>query len=308
MACAAAWRRGPQHRTLTPGSEVRGFWHAGHCRPHSDGTALGIDPFHRPAASINFVTAHDGFTLRDLVSYNDKHNEANGEGGSDGSNDNRSWNCGTEGPTGDPQVSAQRSRQTRNFLATLLLSQGVPMLLGGDEIGRTQGGNNNGYCQDNEISWFDWNGVDADLLEFARRVIRLRREHPVLRRRRWFQGQPIHGRGVQDIAWFDASGKEMSEEQWKVGFAKSLGVFLNGDAIPSRNARGERVRDQSFLIFFNAHYEAVTFRIPDQRWGRGWRVVLDTTASDDEKDRSALASGSERSLQPRSLLVLCRDA
>ncbi len=262
----------------------------------------------RPAASVNFVTAHDGFTLRDLVSYNEKHNEANGEGGKDGSNDNRSWNCGAEGPTDDPEVKALRSRQVRNFLATLLLSQGVPMLLGGDEFGRTQGGNNNGYCQDNETSWLDWESLDEDLLEFTRRVIRLFREHPVFRRRHWFQGRPIHGTGVEDIAWFDPGGKEMSDEQWSVGFAKSLGIFLNGDAIPSRSAKGERLRDESFLIFFNAHYEPVTFRIPDERWGRKWRVVLDTTAVGNEVDRSSLASGSDRSLQPRSLLVLCRDA
>jgi len=262
----------------------------------------------RPAASINFVTAHDGFTLRDLVSYNEKHNEANGEGGNDGSNDNRSWNCGAEGPTDDPEVNALRARQARNFLATLLLSQGVPMLLGGDEFGRTQGGNNNGYCQDNEISWFDWDSIDTDLLEFTRRVIRLFREHPVFRRRHWFQGQAIHGKGVEDIAWLDPSGNEMSEEQWKLGLVKSLGIFLNGDAIPSRGSRGERVRDQSFLIFCNAHYEQVTFRIPDARWGQSWRVVLDTGDAGNDTDRPAIPNSSDLPLQARSLLVLCREA
>lgn len=262
----------------------------------------------RPAASINFVTAHDGFTLRDLVSYNDKHNDANGEGGNDGSNDNRSWNCGAEGPTDDPEVNALRARQVRNFLATLLLSQGVPMLLGGDEFGRTQAGNNNGYCQDNETSWFDWESVDAELLEFTRRVIRLFREHPVFRRRHWFQGQSIHGKGVEDIAWFDPSGNEMSEQQWRMGLVKSLGIFLNGDAIPSRGSKGERVRDQNFLILCNAHYEAVTFRIPDARWGKSWRAVLDTTDVHNGNERPLLASASELSLQARSLLVLCLEA
>ena len=262
----------------------------------------------RPAASVNFVTAHDGFTLRDLVSFNVKHNEANGDGENDGSNDNRSWNCGEEGPTEDPEVRALRSRQVRNFLATLLLSQGVPMLLGGDEVGRTQGGNNNAYCQDNEISWFDWESVDTDLLEFTRRVIRLRREHPVFRRRHWFQGRPIHGTGVEDIAWFDPCGKEMSEEQWNLGFAKSLGVFLNGDAMASRGAKGQRVRDDSFLIFCNAHYESVTFCVPDERWGKRWRIVLDTGAAGDEADRPPLAHTSELSLRARSLLLLRREA
>ncbi len=262
----------------------------------------------RPVASINFVTAHDGFTLHDLVAYNNKHNEANGEGNADGYDDNRSWNCGAEGPTEDREVNALRARQKRNFLATLLLSQGVPMLLGGDEIGRTQAGNNNGYCQDNEISWFDWEAVDAGLLEFVRRVIRLRREHPVLRRRRWFEGRPIHGKGVQDIAWFDPSGNEMSEEQWRVGFAKSLGIFLNGEAIPSPDPKGERVRDRSFLIFCNAHYEPVAFRIPEERWGKSWRIVLDTNETDSGAERAPLASAGVLSLQSRSLVVLRREA
>lgn len=261
----------------------------------------------RPGSSINFVTAHDGFTLRDLVSYNDKHNEANGEGGRDGSNDNRSWNCGTEGMTDDPEVTALRCRQMRNFLATLFLSQGVPMLLGGDELGRTQGGNNNGYCQDNDISWFDWNAVDAGLLEFARRVIRLRREHPVFRRRRWFEGRPIHGSAVHDIAWFDSAGTEMSDAQWSEAFAKSMGIFLNGEAIPSLGSTGERIHDQSFLVLFNAHYEPVTFRIPDVRWGKRWRSVLDTSGIDEQVIRGPLGSSSDLALRPRSLVVLQRE-
>jgi glycogen operon protein len=179
------------------------------------------------------VTCHDGFTLHDLVSYRVKHNEANGENNHDGDNNNRSWNCGAEGPTGDPIVKLTRERQKRNFLATLVLSQGVPMLLGGDEIGRSQKGTNNGYCQDNEVSWFDWEHADRDLLEFTRRLIRLHKEHPVFRRRRWFQGRPIHGQGVPDLGWFKPDAEEMSEEDWQQGFGKSIGVFLNGEAIPS---------------------------------------------------------------------------
>jgi isoamylase len=216
----------------------------------------------RPHASINFVTAHDGFTLDDLVSYDEKHNQANGEENRDGESHNRSWNCGAEGPTDDPEVNALRARQKRNFLATLFLSQGVPMLLGGDELGRTQRGNNNGYCQDSELSWFDWEATDEALLEFTRRLIRFRREHPVFRRCRWFEGRPLRGSRVSDIAWFDPAGTEMSDEQWQVGFAKSLAVFLNGDAIPSPGPRGERVTDASFLVFFNAHHEALPFRLP----------------------------------------------
>ena len=224
----------------------------------------------KPHASINFITAHDGFTLRDLVSYNDKHNEANGEDNRDGESHNRSWNCGAEGPTDDPEVNALRARQQRNFLATLLLSQGVPMLLGGDEIGRTQRGNNNAYCQDNEISWFDWDDADQSLLQFTRSLLRLRQRHPVFCRRRWFQGRPIHGSGVSDIGWFTPGGAEMSEEDWRAGFAKSLGVFLNGDAIPTPNERGERVVDGSFYVMFNAHHEPLDFTLPEAKWGTRW--------------------------------------
>ncbi len=199
----------------------------------------------RPSASVNFVTAHDGFTLRDLVSYNEKHNEANGEDNRDGESHNRSWNMGAEGETDDPEILAARARQQRNFLATLLLSQGIPMLLGGDEIGRTQQGNNNGYCQDNEVSWYDWEYVDAGLHDFTQRLIHIRRDHPVFSRRRWFQGQPHHGKGLHDIGWFKPDGELMSDEEWAVGFAKSIGVFLNGDAIPyARRARPAHRRRQ----------------------------------------------------------------
>src|SRR3954451_9694863 len=218
----------------------------------------------KPSASINFVTAHDGFTLRDLVSYNDKHNEANGEENRDGESHNRSGNGGAEGPTDDRQVDACRARQQRNFLATLFLSQGIPMLLGGDEMGRTQGGNNNAYCQDNEISWFDWENLDAGLLEFAARLIALRREHPDFHRRRWFQGKPIHGEGVRDLGWFRADGQLMSDDDWQHGSPKAIGVFLNGDAIATQDARGNLVVDTSFYVLFNAHHEAVPYRLPDR--------------------------------------------
>ena len=222
----------------------------------------------RPYASINFVTAHDGFTMRDLVSYRDKHNDANGEGNRDGSDDNRTWNCGVEGETDDPAILSLRARQVRNLLATLLLSQGVPMLVAGDELGRTQRGNNNAYCQDNEISWLDWSSVDEDLLAFTRSVIELRQSHPVFHRRNWFQGRPIHGVGIEDCAWFQPSGEEMSVQDWEVGYARSLGVFING-AFLGIDDRGQRITDDSFLLLFNAHNEPVEFRLPDQRFGLG---------------------------------------
>src|SRR5438270_212225 len=216
----------------------------------------------RPYASINFVTAHDGFTLEDLVSYNDKHNEANGEENRDGESHNRSWNCGVEGPNDDPAIRALRQRQKRNLLATLLLSQGVPMILGGDEIGRTQCGNNNAYCQDNYVSSFQWEHLDAELLAFVERLVAFRREHPAFRRRRWFQGRPIHGEELTDIAWFRPDGHYMRDGDWHNGYAKSLGVFLNGEEIAAPDPRGRRVRDDSFFILFNAHFEPIRFTLP----------------------------------------------
>jgi glycogen operon protein len=260
----------------------------------------------RPYASINFVTAHDGFTLHDLVSYNEKHNEANGEENRDGESHNRSWNCGAEGPTDDQGVNALRARQQRNFLATLFLSQGVPMLLGGDEIGRTQGGNNNGYCQDNEISWFDWAGADQSLLEFTRRLIRFYKAHPVFRRRRWFQGRPIRGSGVSDVGWFAPDGQEMSEEHWQSGFAKSLGVFLNGEGIASPGPRGERVTDDSFCLLFNAHHEPLPFTLPARDWGRRWVPVLETTEALPRETDRVYEAGQPVPVEARSLVVLRR--
>ncbi len=233
----------------------------------------------RPAASINFVTCHDGFSLADLVSYNEKHNMANGEHNRDGENHNRSWNCGVEGPTNDPEILALRHRQMRNIMATLMLSQGTPMISHGDEIGRTQQGNNNAYCQDNEIAWVNWNLLEhnADILEFTRAVTELRRDHPVFRRRRFFDGKPIRsGDQVRDIAWLTKTGIEMTPDDWNSGI-KSVAVFLNGDAIPEPNARGERVVDDSFLLCFNAHAYPVEFLVPDGIYARGWTIVIDTS-------------------------------
>ncbi|WP_199254920.1 glycogen debranching protein GlgX [Mycolicibacterium mengxianglii] len=235
----------------------------------------------RPVASINFVTAHDGFTLRDLVSYNDKHNEANGEDNNDGESHNRSWNCGVEGPTDDPEIVALRAQQQRNFLTTLLLSQGVPMICHGDELGRTQGGNNNGYCQDNEITWVDWETADQALLEFAGTVSMLRADHPVFRRRRFFTGRPLRQRGAKgrpDISWFRPDGTEMSEEDWDSGFGKSVAVYLNGQGIPDLDQRGHRVTDDSFVVCFNAHHEPIEFTVPSEEFGDLWQPVVDTAA------------------------------
>ncbi|HTT75436.1 MAG TPA: glycogen debranching protein GlgX, partial [Candidatus Binataceae bacterium] len=232
-----------------------------------------------PTASINFVTAHDGFTLTDLVSYNEKHNEANGEDNRDGENHNRSWNCGCEGPTEDPLINDLRSRQKRNLLATLFLSQGVPMMRAGDEIGHTQCGNNNAYCQDNEISWLAWSRTDGDLFKFVRQLIRLRKRHPIFRRRRWFQGRPLHGSDVRDIAWFKADGDEMSEQDWMIGFAKAIGLYLNGRELANVDAKGDPIVDDSFYLMFNAHHKPLGFILPSERWGKKWRLVLDTYAA-----------------------------
>jgi isoamylase len=228
----------------------------------------------RPSASVNFVTAHDGFTLRDLVSYEHKRNEANGEGNNDGESYNRSWNCGVEGPTDDPAVLELRARQQRNLLTTLFLSQGVPMLLAGDEVGRTQRGNNNAYCQDNDTSWFDWSRTDDELLTFTTELIALRREHPVFRRRRWFQGRPL--RGTPDIVWLKPDGSEMTESDWTQSHETCVGLFLNGEAITSPGPRGERVIDDSFLLLINASPEPRKWTVSG-RWGQVWHCVLDTT-------------------------------
>ncbi len=257
----------------------------------------------RPVASINFVVAHDGFTLRDLVSYNDKHNEANGEGNNDGESHNRSWNCGVEGPTDDAEITALRARQERNFLTTLLLSQGVPMIGHGDELGRTQGGNNNGYCQDNAVTWVDWAAADTELLEFTKSVSALRAAHPVFRRRRFFSGKPVGRRGQEglpDITWFTPEGTEMTGEDWGSSFAKSVTAYLNGQGIPDRDARGQRVTDDSFVLCFNAHYEPIEFLMPPTEFGSKWQTVLRT----DGADETTVAAATALTVEARTVIVL----
>ncbi|WP_328525571.1 glycogen debranching protein GlgX [Kribbella sp. NBC_00359] len=265
------------------------------------------DDSRRPLASINFITAHDGFTLRDLVSYNDKHNEANGEGGKDGESHNRSWNCGVEGATDDPEVLKVRARQQRNFLTTLLISQGVPMVAHGDELGRTQSGNNNVYCQDNEISWVDWEltAPQKDLLAFTQAVVKLRNNHPVLRRRRFFHGDTgVDGLG--DLVWFTPKGTEMQNGDWQRDDARAIAVFLNGDAISEPDPRGEPVVDDSFLVLLNSDHEPVDFLLPPKPYGENWTVVVDTTTAHGEGSDEPHAAGSTVQLESRSTLVLTR--
>ena len=260
----------------------------------------------RPLASINFVIAHDGFTLRDLVSYNEKHNAANGEDNRDGESHNRSWNCGVEGPTDDPEINELRARQQRNILATLFLSQGTPMLAHGDEIGRTQQGNNNVYCQDSELSWMDWSLAEenADLLDFTRKAIALRTKHPVFRRRRFFGGKPIRwGDQSLDIAWLTPAGVEMTSADWDSGFGKSLAVFLNGKGLGEKDERGEWVVDDSFFICFNAHYEPIDFHLPPEQYGLEWVGELDTKHPSGDSDLTAV-SGDSVTVGGRSVLVL----
>ena len=260
----------------------------------------------RPYASINFVTAHDGFTLHDLVSYNEKHNEANGEENRDGSTDNLSWNCGVEGPTDDPGILALRARQQRNFLATLLLSQGVPMLLAGDELGRTQRGNNNAYCQDNEVSWVDWtlDRPRLELLHFTRKVIGLFHRHPVFRRRNFFQGRRIRGSEVKDLTWFRPDGKEMSEEDWNNPETRCLGLRLAGDAIEDVDARGNRIVDDILLILLNAHHEALPFILPAHRPKMRWEPVLDSREARGGRRRRLMRGGMSYEMEARSLALL----
>jgi len=329
---------------------VRDFWRGEHAtlpefaaRFTGSGDLYASEGRH-PVASVNFATCHDGFTLADLVSYNTKHNEANGEGGRDGTDDNRSWNCGAEGPADDPAVLALRQRQACNFLATLLLSQGVPMLAAGDEMSRSQRGNNNAYCQDNEISWVHWppaalgqsatrnggarqggtaqggagasgegaQGVLAPgtaevLLDFTQRLIQLRRDHPVLRRRRYLQGRPARGADDQlgDVAWFTPGGEEMTGQDWDAGFAQSLTVFLNGGAITETDRRGQPIRDDSFLLLFNASPDELTFALPPAGYGESWETVLDT-ARPAERFEDMAKAGELVPVRDRSLQVLRR--
>jgi isoamylase len=260
----------------------------------------------RPYASVNFVTAHDGFTLQDLVSYNEKHNEANGEGNRDGNNDNRSWNCGVVGPTEDPNIQALRAKQKRNLLATLLLSQGVPMLYGGDAIGHTQMGNNNAYCQDNPISWLNWNlqPQDRDLLAFVQRMINLRKRHPVFRRRRFFQGRPIKGANIKDVLWLNPIGNEISEDEWHDGSLHCLGMFLSGQGLDETDERGRKLGDENFLVLLNAYHEDVQFTLPSFRPGTRWTAWMDTSREAGLRSVDTYDSGAPYPLQSRSLVVL----
>jgi isoamylase len=259
-----------------------------------------------PYASINFITAHDGFTLHDVVTYNEKHNEANLEENRDGHNENRSWNCGVEGETDDPAVNALRALQKRNLLATLLLSQGVPMLVGGDEIGRSQAGNNNAYCQDNKISWVDWNVTPekARLLEFAARMIKLRREHPIFHRRYFFQGRPIRGSGVKDIIWFKPDGGEMSDSEWSQSYARSLGVYFSGEGLTEKDGRGRPLSDASFVVLFNAHHDGIQFQLPTFTPEARWLLVMDTSHEEGLARGNAVDAGGVYALKGRALALL----
>ncbi len=293
--------------------EVRDFWRGepsslGEFASRITGSAdLYENSGRKPVASINFVTAHDGFTIRDLVSYNEKHNEANGEDNNDGESHNRSWNCGIEGETDDPDVLTLRARQQRNFIATLLLSQGVPMLLHGDELGRTQRGNNNTYAQDNELSWVHWDEADRPLTEFTAAVARLRKDHPTFRRSRFFDGRPVEsedggeGTPLPDIVWLRPDGSPMRPADWDAPLGRAVGVYLNGEGIRQRDARGEPITDLDFLLFYNAEPEATEFTIPT-RAKRLWDVVIDTAGR--STDAAPMAGGTTFALEGRSMRVL----
>ena len=263
------------------------------------------DDYRKPTASINFITAHDGFTLHDLVAYNEKHNEDNGENNNDGDSHNRSWNCGIEGPTDDPGIIELRNKQKRNFLTTLFISQGVPMLVAGDEASRSQGGNNNAYCQDNEISWIDWENSDKELFEFSSKLIHFRRKHPSFRRRRWFKGQPIKGIGLEDINWFLPEGVEMPDENWSHDYAKSLAVFLNGKGIRTVGPKGEPIIDDHFYVIFNAHHEAIDYILPPKKYGNNWLKIIDshTGLVDDVEEGESFNAEDKVTVESRSVVV-----
>ncbi|MER7008539.1 glycogen debranching protein GlgX [Dactylosporangium sp. NPDC000555] len=295
---------------------VRDFWRGepatlGEFASRICGSAdLYQDDGRRPFASINFVTCHDGFTLNDLVSYNDKHNEANTEDNRDGESYNRSWNCGVEGPSDDPAIGSLRAKQRRNFLTTLMLSQGVPMICAGDELGRTQGGNNNAYCQDNEISWIDWHTVDEQLLAFVRGLALFRERHRVFRRRRFFTGRPVaraEVTAIPDVAWFATDGRQMTEEDWDDHFGKALMLFVNGESITERGSHGERHVDDSFLLCFNAHSDPLDFVVPQQEYGKEWELVI-ATAAGPARDSVSYTAGGTITVPDRSIVVLDRTA
>ena len=267
---------------------------------------LYFDNYRRPIASINFITAHDGFTLHDLVSYNEKHNLLNGENNNDGETHNRSWNCGVEGETEDPSIIALRNKQKRNILTTLFLSQGVPMMLAGDELGRTQKGNNNAYCQDNKISWIDWIHADTDLVEFTKKLIHFYKKHPAFSRRRWFKGRDIKGSELEDIAWFLPEGVEMPDDNWHLDFAKSLAVYLNGKALRTQGPKGEKLIDDNFYIIFNAYHEALQYKLPFEKYGSRWLKVIDTAINLVDEEGKAMQYGPKDTIavDGRSVVVL----
>jgi len=292
--------------------EVRRFWKGDEGRIGEMAYRLTGSPDlyqttgRRPYASINFITAHDGFTLDDLVSYNEKHNQANGENNNDGDNNNHSWNCGAEGPTDDLKIEMLRARQRRNFLTTLFLSQGVPMLCGGDEWGRTQNGNNNAYCQDNEISWLNWERDEKQnaLLDFTKKLIRLRREHPVFRRPKFFQGRKIHGSEIRDVMWFNEGGNEMSDEEWASPLVRCLEMLLSGDTVDVLNFQGEPIRDETFLLLLNGYHEAIPFMLPGEEHLE-WELILDTM--DEEgflREPRKFASGDDVEVGARAACLL----
>jgi glycogen operon protein len=290
---------------------IRDYWRGAESRlaefaKRITGSAdLYKNDYRSPGASINFITAHDGFTLEDLVSFNEKHNEANGEDNKDGDTNNHSCNYGVEGPTKDLEVLEIRKRQKKNLLTTLLLSQGVPMLLSGDELGNSQFGNNNAYCQDNEISWIKWSEKDDTLMSFVRQLIWFRKSHPAFSRRRWFQEQPIRGIGVEDIAWFTPDGSEMKDEQWNEGYAKSLGLYLNGLGLRCLDEKGRKLTDKDFYLLFNAHDQELEFTLPPEKFGNKWLKVLDT-ATDNEllsEPAPALTPTDKYQVQARSIVL-----
>jgi isoamylase len=287
---------------------VRDFWRGqANCGEFASRLSGSSDLYEEdgrePFASINFVTAHDGFTLRDLVSYNEKHNEANLEDNRDGTDDNRSWNCGVEGDTDDPEVLTLRARQQRNFLVTLLLSQGTPMLLGGDEISRTQHGNNNAWCQDSELSWYEWQSRDEQLHEFTRRLIELRREHPVFRRQTFLRGQEQMGSGLPDVWWFRGDGLKMTRRDWQTGECL-LGMFLNGHEITNRGPHGEQIEDDSFLLLFNATSEDRSFTLPRRRFGAKWGLELGTADPEAGARSASYGARTEVLVPSRAITVL----
>jgi len=289
---------------------IRDYWRGGEsmlgefAERFSGSSDLYKGDHRTPTASINFITAHDGFTLTDLVSYNEKHNEANGDDNKDGESNNRSWNCGIEGATDDPLIMALRNQQLRNFLTSLFLSQGVPMLVAGDELGRTQQGNNNTYCQDNELSWIDWQNLNQPLLAFTRKLIRLRKEHPVFCRRRWFKGHPLSEAELEDIAWFLPEGTGMTDQHW-TGFAKSMAVFLNGAALRSFTMDARQIMDESYYIIFNAYHEQLNYVLPCCKYGAKWTKILDTSCP--ELQESTHPSRSSVPVEGRSIVLFVRE-